>query len=103
PAPSDDSAAEPEPEEKPKVKPKSVKVTLAANAFNFLYVRVGRKQLVIEPTGTVRLPPGTHKVFGRTSLNAQWIYFGKLEISAGDPEQRVLFVKPNKIEVGAKR
>ena len=64
--------------------PDPVPVKFVAGSLRFAYVKVGAKRLLIEPTGTVELPPGTHKVYVRRDAAADWTYFGKLVLRPND-------------------
>jgi serine/threonine protein kinase len=63
--------------------PEPVVVKFLAGAHQFAYVKVAGKQLLIEPHGTIKLPPGTHTVSIRSNPNSKWVAIGRVKIQPG--------------------
>ncbi|HVI02857.1 MAG TPA: serine/threonine-protein kinase [Enhygromyxa sp.] len=94
-------ASEPaEPETPVKQRHDPVEVKFVAGDFNFAYVKVGNKRILIEPGGALQLSPGTHKVHVRFSADGEWAYFGKLNIR---PKRAYLvkLAEPQRLEIKA--
>jgi len=88
----------PEPEPRPQKAEPRVEVKFVAGAFNFAYLKVGNKRLLIEPDGTLALTPGWHRVHVRFDADGEWTYFGKLHVRPGH-KQLVKLVKPGGLDV----
>lgn len=64
-----------------KAKPASVKFVLGD--FDFVYVKVGRKELPLEPTASMSLAPGKHAVKIRGGPDDSWVLAGRIEVKSG--------------------
>jgi hypothetical protein len=65
-------------------------------------VKIAGRQLVIEPTGTIELPPGRHHVQVRRHEQDAWSSFGTLRVRPGHTH-RVKLTAPRGLEVEALR
>jgi hypothetical protein len=85
-----------------RVREPPVPVEFVAGSFQFAYVKVAGRQLVIEPTGAVELSPGRHHVQVRRHEQEPWSSFGYLRVRAGHAH-RVKLTAPHGLQVDAVR
>ncbi|HLT40234.1 MAG TPA: serine/threonine-protein kinase [Enhygromyxa sp.] len=79
---------------KPKAKARaSAKVEVAAHEFFFVWVKIGGRELALEPTARLSLKPGKHQVQLRESADRPWRSAGRIEVEAGK-RYRVSLRKP---------
>lgn len=107
PQPEEQPPREAGPQSDPKSPPpvprhEPVLVNFLAGAHNFAYVKIAGKQLLIEPHGTAKLPPGTHTVSIRYSKDAAWVYLGRAKILPGH-SQVVELLKPKGVRVTSQK
>lgn len=60
-----------------------IPVTFKASQFDFVFVKVGRRELTLEPNARVQLPAGKHQLRFRTRSDAPWTRAGSFEIEPG--------------------
>lgn len=63
---------------------KQVVLNFKAHELDFAYVRVGKRELVIEPLGRMTVMPGVHRVEVREAPRDPWRTFGQLRVVAGE-------------------
>lgn len=72
------------PEPKPQPKAAKVDVQFTTGNFMFVYVKVAGKELTLEPTASLSVKTGSHKVYVRTSKDEPWKQCDKrLKLEAG--------------------
>jgi hypothetical protein len=77
---------------KPKPKAKA-KVEFAAHQFFFVWIKVGGRQLALEPIASLELPAGRHTVYLRESPKQDWVEAGRIRVEPGQ-SYRVKLQKP---------
>lgn len=63
---------------------KPARVTIKAHEFNYAYVKMAGKELLIEPLGTIRVPAGRHTIYVRETKADPWRSFGSMQLGPGD-------------------
>lgn len=69
------------------------KVEFAAHQFFFVWIKVGGRQLALEPIASLELPPGRHTVYLRESPKQDWVEAGRIRVEPGR-RYRVKLQKP---------
>jgi serine/threonine-protein kinase len=70
-----------------------VKVTFRANDHTFVYVKVDREELVLEPWKSLELLEGGHTIYMRTDKKQEYQKLGRLRLRPGH-DYDVLMTKP---------
>lgn len=73
-------------------KPKAA-VEFAAHQFFFVWIKVGSRTLALEPTASLELPAGRHRVYLRERADQAWVEAGRIRVEAGR-RYRVKLQKP---------
>jgi tRNA A-37 threonylcarbamoyl transferase component Bud32 len=93
-----DKTQTPPPRRKQPVDRTPAKVEFSTGEFNFVWVKVGGKQLPLQPVASVELKPGRHRVYLRESEDDDWVSAKSIKLEPG-ARYKIRMLKPAGLKI----